>query len=120
MDAVELNLVVIRVRDIGVAGKFYTALGLTFAEHSHGTGPQHLSTTGGPVVVEIYPATSEVDETRNIRIGFVIEDIERAVEAAIDAGGQLLAKPKASEWGLRAILMDPFGNKVELIERNDP
>ena len=61
MNDVSLNLVVIRSPDIERACRFYSALGLAFTKHAHGTGPEHYACEIGGIVFEIYPRKSEDD-----------------------------------------------------------
>ena len=51
-----LNLVVLRSPDVERAKRFYELLGLTFAKHRHGSGPEHYASEDGPLVFEIYAA----------------------------------------------------------------
>ncbi len=111
-----LNLVVIRVRDVELAHRFYTALGLTFTKHSHGQGPEHYAAENEGVVFEIYPATAETEMTSNIRLGFKAEKIAGILALLEDFGGKILSPAKPSPWGMRAIISDPFGHKIELVE----
>jgi hypothetical protein len=53
-----LSLVVIRAHDIDRLASFYAALGFQFTRHRHGKGPEHLSSTIGPTVFEIYPVNN--------------------------------------------------------------
>ena len=110
-----LNLVVIRVPDIEAAQRFYSALGLVFTKHAHGKGPAHYASEDGPVVFEIYPQASSEDNPRAVRIGFKVDDVVAVVALAEKSGGKNIAPAKPSPWGLRAVMEDPFGHKIELI-----
>jgi len=50
----QLNLLVIRARDIDLAAQFYCALGLTFERHQHGNGPAHYAAATADWVFEIW------------------------------------------------------------------
>jgi lactoylglutathione lyase len=110
-----LNLVVIRVPDIEAARRFYSALGLSFAKHSHGKGPAHYAAEDGPVVFEIYPQTGTEDSTSSVRLGFKVSDVAQIVSCAVNQGAKIISPLKQSPWGLRAVVEDPFGHKIEFI-----
>jgi predicted enzyme related to lactoylglutathione lyase len=111
-----LCLVVIRVTDLARARRFYESLGLTFREEQHGSGPAHLACELGDSVVEIYPAKSAEDLTTRTRLGFRVTDLDALAEAAARANGSMATPPLASPWGRRAVLRDPDGHFVELVE----
>jgi len=51
-------------------------------------------------------------------IGFEVESVDEAVERAATNGAVVLRAPQAVSWGRRAILSDPDGRAVELVEHN--
>jgi catechol 2,3-dioxygenase-like lactoylglutathione lyase family enzyme len=111
---ISLNLVVLRSPDITRSAAFYTRVGLQFHLHRHGSGPEHFSSelVGGGVF-ELYP----VDKGTTVvgtRIGFRVPSVDEAVTALAEYPGAVVSKPGDSEWGRRAIVLDPDGNKVEL------
>ena len=112
-----LNLVVIRSSDLDRAQHFYEALGLSFERHSHGKGPEHLAAELGPdgFVFEIYPANDKVGDTKGTRIGFRVGSIDNLINDLVTAGGKIAQDPHDSEWGRRAVVIDPDGHKVELL-----
>ena len=79
MPAPKLNLVVIRVSNIEVAHRFYSALGLSFAKHAHGKGPTHYASDEGSVLFEIYQQIGTDDATNSVRLGFKVADVAEAV-----------------------------------------
>lgn len=109
-----INLVVLRVRDLETAEKFYSALGLSFAREKHGHGPEHLSADLNGVIFELYPS-SGTDSTAT-RVGFQMLNLTQILEHIEEAGGSVLKAPSESEWGVRAVVRDPDGHKVELME----
>lgn len=117
MTEAHLNLVVIRVPDIEQAHAFYSALGLTLKKHAHGQGPEHYATDAGPVVFEIYPQGATGGVTNATRLGFSVSDVTKAVTKLSKLGAKIVSAPKESPWGLRAVIKDPFGHKVELLGR---
>jgi lactoylglutathione lyase len=116
MTEVRLNLVVLRSTDLDRAARFYGLLGINFAREKHGSGPEHLASKLGEVVLEIYPDVSAGQDPR-VRIGFDVPSVEDAIKKIRENGSVVLTPPKESPWGLRAVVADPDGHRVELRER---
>jgi lactoylglutathione lyase len=116
MSAPFLNLVVLRAPDIEKAQRFYSLLGLSFTKHAHGTGPQHYAAESAAQVFEIYPQVGTEDSTKSIRIGFSVHALDALVARLVGGGAEVISTPKDSPWGRRAVLSDPIGHKIELIE----
>lgn len=117
-----LNLVVLRAHDMDKLGRFYEALGLTFARERHGSGPEHLACSAGDSVLEIYPCRG-AGSTAGFRIGFSVDGVYSRYEAAIAHGAVSVLSPQCSPWGERAVVRDPEGHIVELLrgsKANDP
>ena len=113
-----LNLVVLHAADpVGLAG-FYSELGLEFVRHRHGTGPEHFACEGEGGVFEIYPATPRQGPS-GLRLGFEVEDVIAAAECLSKVGASILSAPGTSPSGLRAVLQDPEGNKIDLTESRE-
>jgi lactoylglutathione lyase len=112
-----LNLLVLRVADLDRAVAFYQLLGLRFKKHEHGSGPVHFAAERDRFVFELYLATAEQPVSASTRIGFEIADVVKSV-ATLGAfpGARILSAPVASPWGLRAVVVDPDGHRVELSE----
>ena len=113
-----LNLVVIRAADLDRAARFYSALGVFLARERHGAGPEHLAARAGGVVLEVYPQ-AEGATTAGVRLGFRVASVMAATAAAQEAGGAVVSPARASPWGLRAVVADPDGHRVELVEDGD-
>lgn len=116
MNEVALNLVVLRSADMTRAAEFYARLGLRFERHRHGSGPEHLAAELGGGVFEIYPQSPEGPATLGTRIGFRVPGIDAIVAGLSDSPGAVISPPKDSPWGRRAVLADPDGHRVELLE----
>ncbi|HEY4302330.1 MAG TPA: VOC family protein [Candidatus Didemnitutus sp.] len=114
-----LNLLVLRARDADALATFYSALGLRFVRHRHGTGPEHHAAEGPGSVFEIYPANAD-GATQAVRIGFAVEDVRVAVERAQAAGGTIVSPPVDSPWVLRAVVSDLEGHRMELTQVHGP
>lgn len=111
----QLNLVVLRSPDIHRAAKFYSAMGLLFTAHRHGSGPEHYASEVNGLVFEIYPLGAKSSPTAGMRIGFRVDDVDGVLGLLIEAGAELVTAPADSEWGRRAVVKDPDGHVVELI-----
>jgi len=117
MSNVRLNLVVLRSPDIQRAAAFYSRLGLQFTRHQHGNGPEHFAAELGSGVFEVYPQTPNGPSTLGARIGFSVPSLDSAVAAISEYAGAVISPPKDSEWGRRAVVADPDGHRVELLQR---
>ena len=118
MRDVTLNLVVLYSADLERSARFYEVLGLTFVREQHGSGPEHLACSLGGVVLEFYPQAVSASEGPRVRIGFEVPSVADTVKAVQDNGGRVLTSPRESPWGMRAVIVDPDGHRVELIERS--
>lgn len=111
-----LNLVVIRARDIERLAGFYSVLGLSFKKHRHGDGPEHLSSSVGGAIFEIYPMRTADEGTTSTRLGFTVKSLETTIRRLRQAHATILSEPRDSEFGRRAVVKDFEGHKVELYE----
>jgi len=111
-----LNLVVLRALDPAIVTPIYEALGCKFETEQHGNGPRHFSSTVGGLVLEIYPRAPDEEGTTAVRLGFVVDDLDRVLNAAVAAGGRIVSHAKQTQWGRRAVLIDTEGHKLELSE----
>lgn len=111
-----LSLLVLRSAVPERLAAFYAHLGVTFEKHRHGSGPVHFSATLNGLVFEIYPLTEGEAGPRGLRIGFAVEDVAGMFATWVEAGGAAVVPPKMSEWGLRAVLDDPEGHRIELTQ----
>lgn len=113
---ITLNLVVLRSPDITRAAAFYSRLGLHFSKHRHGSGPEHFAAElPGGGVFELYPE-SDGASTLGTRIGFRVPSVDEAIVALSDYPDAVASAPRDSEWGRRAVVIDPDGHRVELTQ----
>ena len=117
MNHIALNLVVLRSTDMARSAAFYSRLGLQFTEHQHGSGPQHFAAELGGGVFELYPLSPDGPSTLGTRIGFSVSSLDSAVAALSDYPGAVISPPKDSEWGRRAVVADPDGHRIELLQQ---
>ena len=116
MNKVTLNLVVLRSMDIARAAAFYTRLGLHFTLHRHGHGTEHFAAELPGGVFELYPQTADSPGTVGTRIGFSVPSVDAVIAGLTDYPAAVVSAPKDSECGRRAVVADPDGHRVELIE----
>lgn len=110
-----LNLLVIRARDPDALARFYSALGFAFVRHRHGSGPEHYACEESGSVFEIYPANAS-GPTQSLRLGFAVIDLRAIVAQAEAAGGIVTTPPAESPWGMRAVMTDLEGHRLELTQ----
>lgn len=115
-----LNLVVIRARDAARLADFYSVIGLSFIQHRHGAGPEHFAAESEGWVFEIYPVDRDEETTRNLRVGFAVKDVKATVSNLVEAGAKVIRAPMDSPWGLRAVVQDLEGHKVEITHEPGP
>jgi lactoylglutathione lyase len=111
-----LTLVVLRSPDLSRSLEFYSKLGLKFVKHRHGTGPEHFSAELPGGVFELYPLGVDGPSTYGTRIGFTVQSIDDTIAALKDCRAAVLSAPKDSEWGRRAVVADPDGHRIELVQ----
>lgn len=112
-----LCLVVIRSDKPEDAVRFYGLLGLSFQNEQHGNGPVHWSSNLDGTILEIYPATSDKQVDSSTRLGFTVDGIMSKLDSLRSIGIEIVSEPKKSEWGLRAVVNDPDGRSVELLQK---
>ncbi len=112
-----LNLVVIRSPDIDASARFFSEFGLSFDKHSHGKGPMHCAAEAGGVMFEIYPQADESESTSSTRLGFTVADLDLTISELEALGAEILVEPKDSPWGRRAVVREPFGHKIEIVQQ---
>lgn len=116
MSNITLNLVVLRSADVARAAAFYTRLGLQFSKHRHGSGPEHFTAELPGGVFELYPLSSDGQSTLGTRIGFRVPSVDAALAALSGYPGAVVTPARDSEWGRRAVVADPDGHRVELLQ----
>ena len=109
-----LNLIVIHSQDLEISKRFYETLGISFTYEQHGKGKKHLSAVMEGMVFEIYPRNNNID-TSAVRLGFRVESVDKILEDLQEIGVVVISPPKNSQWGRRAVILDPDGYKVEVI-----
>ncbi len=116
MNAPRLNLLMLRVADLERAASFYRLLGLEFVKHAHGSGPEHYACEPPGFVFELYLATAEQPVSSSTRLGFAVADVDCLAAKLVAPGTPILSPARDSEWGRRAVVIDPDGHRVELVQ----
>lgn len=112
---INLNLLVIKTNQIEKVHHFYQQLGLQFTHHRHGNGPLHYATEMNGLVFEIYPLPkASVKPDKSTRLGFTVQKLDTLL-SQLDANA-ITSPPQQQEWGYTAVVMDPDGRKIELVE----
>jgi lactoylglutathione lyase len=119
MTTPRLNLLTLRVADLERAANFYRLLGLDFVKHAHGSGPEHYACEMPGFVFELYLATAEQPVSASTRLGFAVSEIDPLMLKLAAAGTKILSAQRVSEWGKRAVVCDPDGHRVELLESRE-
>jgi catechol 2,3-dioxygenase-like lactoylglutathione lyase family enzyme len=106
-----LNLLVLRCRDLERSRKFYEVLGLRFVKHAHGNGPEHYSHEDDRGVFELYPATTDgMDSTA---IGFATADLH-GLHTSFTLAGFSPEEIHEQTWGRTFVVRDPDHRRVEI------
>jgi lactoylglutathione lyase len=116
MNTIILNLVVLRFADIARAEVFYSRLGLHFTKHRHGKGAEHFAAEISGGVFELYSQTADSPSTLGTRIGFAVPSVDKIIVELNEYPNAIISAPKDSEWGRRAVIADPEGHRIELVE----
>ncbi|ACU63691.1 VOC family protein [Chitinophaga pinensis] len=115
---IQLNLVVIKTSRQEEQVRFYSTIGITFESHRHGNGPYHYAATLDGLTFEIYPlpkGTTEPDTTT--RLGFTVENLNNTLQRLEELGVETVQAPASTEWGYAAVVKDPDGRRIELVEQ---
>ncbi|MEM6400394.1 MAG: VOC family protein [Cyanobacteria bacterium P01_D01_bin.116] len=115
VNQISFNLVVIRVEDLNRSKKFYEKLGINFLYEQHGNGEKHLCAMLSGIVFEIYPSSNNIDSS-GVRLGFRVSSVDKTIEELQAIETVIVSPAKDSEWGRRAVILDPDGHKIELID----
>ena len=117
MPSPELRLLVLKTGRLEEVRAFYQALGIEFAEEKHGEGPRHFAGNLGPVVMEINPLPEGGLPDASTRIGFAVGDMAKVLGYLQALSAPIVHPPRQTPWGMRALVRDPDGRRVELYQR---
>jgi predicted enzyme related to lactoylglutathione lyase len=114
-------LVNIDVNDLETAVRFYgAAFGLRVGRRFGAFGVEMLGRSAPIYLLVKEAGTPASDATSQVRsyerhwtpthLDFVVEDIERAVQTAVQAGARIEKPIATHKWGKLALMADPFGH----------
>jgi len=108
----KLTLLVLRTPRLEDMRKFYAALGACFQRERHGNGPEHYAAfLGNDLLLELYPCGEGSMPDPELRLGVMVDNIGETLRSI----GQSIS-PRQTQWGLRAVVRDPDGRAVELLQ----
>src|SRR3569623_504570 len=106
-----LNLLVLRCRDIEKAKSFYELFGMAFVQEQHGNGPMHFSSVDDAGTFELYPAdAAAVDQTG---LGFVTGEIE-GLHTLLCRNQFAPRDVRETDRGRMFVVRDPDGRRIEV------
>ncbi|UYG08764.1 VOC family protein [Halomonas sp. M4R1S46] len=108
--AIQINLLVLRCKELEASKRFYELLGFRFVKERHGDGPIHYASQEAGMVFELYPLLED-DATDHTRLGFSVPNLEKIVPHLETANRHTIADREVH------IAQDPDGRKIELMER---
>jgi len=121
LSEISISLIVLRAADVQKALAFYQAIGLSFEEEQHGSGPIHYACTLADTVIELYPgepgSAPERKQGGATLIGLSVPSLDESLAALAQLGTAPTSAPKDSPWGRRAVILDPDGRAIELTEQ---
>lgn len=112
----EFRLLVLKTPQPQALCSFYSHLGFVFQQEQHGSGPVHHSAPLGEGTFEIYPLPEDTPADDTTRLGLAVSHIENLCNSLANPD-DLLTQPTKTEWGVRAVVRDPDGRRVELYQK---
>ena len=121
-------LVNVDVPDLDAAIEFYgMGMGLKLGRRLFGGTVAEM--TGAPAPIYLLwkeagsAAASTLSQARDYRrhwtpvhLDFVVDDLDSALARALSAGARLEGEVETFDWGRQAVMSDPFGNGVCLVQ----
>jgi len=112
-----INLIVIKTDKLKEQFEFYSALGIQFDHHRHGSGPFHFASVTGNPIIEINPLPKNIlQPDSTTRLGFSVENLDMLIQDLKSRGITIVTEPSQSEWGYGALIQDLDGRKIEITE----
>lgn len=69
-------------------------------------------------VFELYLATAEQPVATSTRLGFAVAEVDSLIAALSAAGAAILSQPRDSEWGRRAVVIDPLWTPGRVVRKS--
>jgi lactoylglutathione lyase len=115
MEVGKLGLVMVVVRDMERSVAFYRdVLGLKMLFKQDNWSQFEA----GNIIIGLHPEGNEVkvSPTTGMSIGIYVDDITRAASELKRRGGRLQIEPRTEPFGRWALLQDPDGYNIQIIE----
>lgn len=119
MATARFNGVTINTANIQGLLEFYQALGLEFAAIKVTLGSEVYRAQAGVIDLALFAIKSkDIANTPSLQLSFQVDDL-RAVFTRISAlpGCNVILDPVSLSDGLRAVVFDPDGQSVELVQK---
>src|SRR4051794_26835533 len=107
-----LNLLVLRCRDVEQSRAFYECFDMHFTKHAHGSGPEHYAHEDERGVFELYPLKADEVADRT-GLGFRNQDLGSIAERLSHAGFSP-GDVQETAWGTSFVVRDPDGRRIEV------
>lgn len=104
MSTPTLRVLVLRVRDLEASKAFYEQVGFVFKREQHDRGPAHYSGRMGDALLELYPKQEDTGLRMTLNVG-----------SCFDVLSRFFGGPESRILWTSCTLVDPDGNKVELV-----
>ena len=111
------SLIVLRATQPQALSSLYATFGCDFVRERHGSGPVHFACERGGAVLEIYPRSPDQPATSAVRLGFVVDDLDRIGREIASHDVTVLSGPKLTARGRHLLVRDCEGHTIELTER---
>lgn len=107
-------------RDVDRTVGFYAALGLELSPVGDG---RHIGDVGGVRIAVVAGSAGEpvarAGAPGTAMPGFAVSSIMTAVADAVACGGVVVREPEHRAWGIRAVVADPDGRTVEVVQHHE-
>ena len=115
----EFAKIVLKTHKLEELMDFYECLGFDFEEEQKGKGPTYYAAEAGDAALEIHPLPEGKVADATTRLGFTVPDVVVCCNAARNSNWRVENKPNSGPEGLRALLRDPDGRAVELLQASE-
>jgi lactoylglutathione lyase len=115
-----VGAVIFFAADLEATVNFYRAIGVALEIEDHGDGHRHHAADVGGIHLAIFEGGEARPETGRRNggdfVGLTVSSLTNSLEAARQLGAEVAEEPTDYHWGTRAIVVDPDGRSVEMIE----
>lgn len=113
-----ISSLVLYALDVTATAEFYRQLGVEF----HPAGPGRLVADVSGCRFAIAPSstgdTARQGGAGTVMPGIDVASVDTVIGRVVTAGGTVLRAAETLDWGRRAVLSDPDGRAVEIVERS--